>query len=484
MELLTYRFSKERNSTKQPETALHTYDVKLKNDTTITSPTFLINGVDLTVNYCKWNGRYYFINDIVLNNNNIYELNCSIDTLATWKSEILSSKQYVLRSASQYDGTIVDSYYPAKNDYIYDSETLNAVPRTSKTIILGVSGAPQHGGTSIGSVTYYAVNSAGMLNLMHTLMNDTSYMAIPQDIMDINLQKAQINPIQYITSAKVIPVSYDSITAIGSTDTIHVGWWSIGVGSGNCKQIANIKDNSERTVTTFTLKLNNHPQADEYNADYYNYGSWTERTLYYEPYGTIPLDNSLLDNSSTIICNEIVDLVSGLGTLRVYSNNSNGYGLIAYSTAQLGADIQLSQVAVDHYQQQKIAINAQAGALTSMIGGMSSGNMAGMLSGIINAGAIAETGIIDSRLASFPQFEKSGMSNSMAAFNYKPYLYSKFTISVDTDEDRLGRPLCKSVILNTLSGFCLVQDSELQLPCLGDEVETIKALMNSGFYIE
>lgn len=76
-------FSKRQNSTLQPSTAGTSYTVYLKDNVSVLSPVFLIDGIDLSVTYCRWNGRYYFVRDIILSNNNIYQVSCEIDALAT-----------------------------------------------------------------------------------------------------------------------------------------------------------------------------------------------------------------------------------------------------------------------------------------------------------------------------------------------------------------------------------------------------------------
>ena len=61
MQLLLFKnFSKRRNSTKQVDdsTGIVT-DVVLKQGTSIESPVFLIQGVDLEVNYVKFNNHYF-----------------------------------------------------------------------------------------------------------------------------------------------------------------------------------------------------------------------------------------------------------------------------------------------------------------------------------------------------------------------------------------------------------------------------------------
>ena len=75
MQLLLFKnFSKRRNSTKQVDdsTGIVT-DVVLKQGTSIESPVFLIQGVDLEVNYAKFNNHYFYIDDIVVMHKASYE---------------------------------------------------------------------------------------------------------------------------------------------------------------------------------------------------------------------------------------------------------------------------------------------------------------------------------------------------------------------------------------------------------------------------
>jgi len=48
-------------------------------------------------------GRYYFIDEIVNNGNGLFTLNCSLDVLETFKTEILSSNYKYKRKISSGD---------------------------------------------------------------------------------------------------------------------------------------------------------------------------------------------------------------------------------------------------------------------------------------------------------------------------------------------------------------------------------------------
>ena len=95
-----YTLAKRKNSTKQPTGTGTSYSVDLKSGTSFISPTFLlaISGTP-TFNYLEFNGTYYFIRDIISVRNDLWEIVCEIDPLASAKSYILNTTAYVLYDA-------------------------------------------------------------------------------------------------------------------------------------------------------------------------------------------------------------------------------------------------------------------------------------------------------------------------------------------------------------------------------------------------
>ena len=123
MKVTLYTIYKKTNSTLQPtaDNPKFELEVNLKEDTSMYYPTFLINIVftsnDFPYNYLKWQERYYFIDDIVKPTiNNVWELVCSIDLLATFKADILTNTTaFVKYSANKFNPMIPDDRlsYPA-----------------------------------------------------------------------------------------------------------------------------------------------------------------------------------------------------------------------------------------------------------------------------------------------------------------------------------------------------------------------------------
>ena len=76
-------FAKRRNSTKQPSTLSDVRTVTLKEATSQDRPIFICTGNNFNYNYCMWDGKYYFIDEIISLRNNDIEIHCIMDPLAT-----------------------------------------------------------------------------------------------------------------------------------------------------------------------------------------------------------------------------------------------------------------------------------------------------------------------------------------------------------------------------------------------------------------
>ena len=120
MNITFYSINKKQNSTKRPADSGVTYDCKLKEECSILTPNIKLDlGLSTapSFNYAyisDW-GRYYFVKNWTFYNR-LWEADLEVDVLGTYKTEIGNSSMYVLRSASNYDTNIIDTYYPAKFD--------------------------------------------------------------------------------------------------------------------------------------------------------------------------------------------------------------------------------------------------------------------------------------------------------------------------------------------------------------------------------
>ena len=93
-------FAKRHNSTAIPSSFSHSYDVALKGACSYDRPVFLLSEDSFLDNYVQWGSWYYFVEDVIVQRNNLLEISCTLDALATHKAEILASSQFVAYDTS------------------------------------------------------------------------------------------------------------------------------------------------------------------------------------------------------------------------------------------------------------------------------------------------------------------------------------------------------------------------------------------------
>lgn len=107
MQIKMWRTTKRDNSTATPAskpswfTNEITFDVKMKETTDVLSPSFILNiGGHDGQNYVQAFGRYYWVTNVVTLANNLWEIQCKIDVLGSYRGHIRNTQAFVL-----YDST-------------------------------------------------------------------------------------------------------------------------------------------------------------------------------------------------------------------------------------------------------------------------------------------------------------------------------------------------------------------------------------------
>ena len=438
-------FSKKPNSTKQPLGSGTTVSAVFKENTSVLNPHFIVKSYNLAYNYVKWGSRYYFVDDIIMLSDNMAEYVCSSDVLATFKSEIISSSQYVTRAAGAYNPYVVDFMYPALQDTDLSNILLSGLATDQAGLyVLGVAGPD-----GSNAVTYYALAAASMASLMAGFFNVNLLNAAD---ISLELQKELFNPFQYIVSCYWYPISkYD---LVGTLDTVKFGWYDSGVNAGRL-------DESQRIYSwedTFTPPR--HPQAATRGA-YLNGSPYTRYTLNCFSFGSIPLDPSPFVDGDAGAIEVDVDVFTGVAQMYVACRG----GRLFTATSQIGVPVQINQNTA----------NVIGGALSfaGAIGSALSGNVLGTASGVASA--------IESAM---PQMQSQGANGSKVAFLQTPNIVAEFRNISDEDNAQIGRPLCAVRTISSLSGYIRCEEADLDVPASPIEKEMIMGFMNGGFYNE
>lgn len=487
------QFAKKENSTKQPTTSTLTLGVQgiLKEPCSIMNPIVKIeriasDALPFDYTYAKWveADRFYFIEDWVWLDG-LWEIHMKEDVLATFKTQIGTETEYVLRtdSTSDFNGDITDTSYPATTDIVTNTYSLSNVFTTDITVGCYIVGIISGGSSdAVGAISYFAMSSAEFGALKSKLFSDDNLVimgfitsggqTIVQDISQ-EVLKTLYNPYQYIASCIWFPFGKNAIVNKTSVTSIKIGWWDYPL-TGDLLYAQTLELGNEQ------FAISAHPQANRGN--YLNYSPYTRRTIIGR-FGTVAVDNSCFEVGEKINISYMIDLITGQCYTKIAVRDESGTTplekLIAERNFLLGVPIQIAQVGTDYLGTAVQAIGAVGSVMSGAISGIASGS--GAIRGAIEGGA---SGIYNTLKTVMPQVETSGQNGSFLAPVNNTQVVEQFFQIVDEDIHHRGRPLCELRQLNTLSGFILCAEGEIDISCYDNERKEIVKYLTTGFFWE
>ena len=471
MNVYLFGFTKKENSTKTPLiTDGVQFSCQLKDETSVLRPEMIILNTNqqgqpiqptiYNYAYIPLFMRYYFISDWQYING-AWVCYCNVDVLASHKLQIGTTSCYIERSASSYDGNIIDTMYPATTDVQITSATIanswSGVAPSGGCYILGVIN--YQSSNHIGAISYYAMDTSGLNSLLNYLFSSNIYNAGSITEIGEDLFKSLFNPFQYIVSCMWFP---GSPSIYGSTSTnIKVGYWATNVYA--------VMVNAITDVRFVTGTIPDHPQISR--GAYLNYEPYTKITLYCPPFGSIPIDTFYTKVGKYLYAKVSIDVATGEATINVSFRPNTSAGYQAKScctkTGMMGVPIQLAQVLSDY-----------SGSVSSLTSGLTSGSIVGAVMGGITA-------TVQSAISSqTPKVSTSGSNGSFNTFTIAPELVVEHYKIANEDLADLGRPLMQTKTLNTLSGYVKCAEAHFSGNCYDEETAKINNYLVSGFFYE
>lgn len=480
MNVTFYNFSKRRNSTKQPSGGT-TYTCLLKDDTSTSRPSIEIkwNGsssAPASNNYCYIPdfGRYYWIDSWTYADRK-WIANCTVDVLATYKTQIGNSTKYILRAYSSIDPYAPDNKYPPLEPVeIIDFAVSGfgwATQFDGGRFVIGVIGSGNS--FSVAGVTYFVLDSAGFQNLITACFTQsmdvwTSTSSLGNNIGEVmnrygeNLERSLANPVQFINSVCWVPfvptTSGSSTIKLGNIDTQVTG--------------AHLSDPVHTDHFTASVNIFNSGRYAWPNLE-----PFIRYTLHIPPFPDmeIPADwllpEPLSSQGTGSISGDIyTDVTNGQSIMQVKDSLA---GVIYSSSAQLGIPIQMAGSTVDYAGQ----IKAAASTVQAGIGALF--NPAGAIGGVTS-------GIIGFAEASQPKAKSGGYSAGMGAIKASAerciiqYRYPMPELC----EEEVGGPVLKSKQISTLSGFVMCAEGEVACNATESEHRELEAFLTGGFFYE
>lgn len=475
MNVTFYTHSKRRNSTKLP-TGGTTYSCLLKSGTSTSSPTIMLkwdgtSSAPASWNYCYISDfhRYYWVNSWTYEERQ-WTCSCTVDVLATYKTQIGSSSKYVLRSASDYDPEVIDTLYTPKltvsmaQGYPLNQGFNWADDLSGGTIILGIIGMRDTVAYSSGGVSYYACTPSNYIKLMSDLYTESldivdneNYGSSFGDAVKAfsrNVLKSVTNPTQYIKSAMWFPFSFTTASGVNP----------IIAGISSTAVLHPLSDPIKREYVSFTEGFNYNSGTDYWK----NVEPFVKTTAVIPPYGVfaIPRKNVIKTNTSAIRLIIDTDAISGQSSMiiTVTYTGSTGTYTITQSTCQVGVPMDMAGVKNS---------GTSFGSLVSAAASAASGDVLGAAAGVAN--------MLEQ---SMPAAECRNSFGGIAGDIAPKYLQTVWSPPVDEDPNELGRPLCQVKTISTLSGYVLCADGEVSCNATESEHRELEAFLTGGFFYE
>ena len=473
-------FSKRKNSTKQP-TGGTAITATLKDDVSMVQPVFIVQGNNFTYNYVEFAGRYYFVDDVVSLRNNLMEIHCNIDVLATYKAAIQASSQFVL-------------YYTHSNTEIVDARlaTKTAITVDSSTQTFNNLGSGEsYMLTAIGKdrTSIFACDKSDI----DELFDDTILQSIQDgwdgmvddvdDAVDaivagsvedmlralfkcwlefIKTQAEVTGSVLFCDDAQkfvkncfVLPISKSNIG--GSLHMVHLGKW-IANANGNTGFPRICHDSATLSIPwQATDWRRNEPYHEIY--------------LYIPYIGLINIPASEVIGVTNLTVNVAIDTYSGVTTFVV--NADNGAVLGQYST-NIAAPYAVGSSNIN-----LTASGAQiVASAASIAAGAASGNIGGVAMGAL--GIVNSIKPFDASISSNGGAAGMGLGNTVKCFT----VFHDATVNPASVSAIKGTPFNGVMSLSGVSGYVQTSGASVDIAGYGNEKDMVNNYLNGGIYIE
>ena len=479
MLLKMFKMNKRINSTKLPtnDDLLISGEVTLKGVTSVDKPVFVMAcGADdmsyaRICNYAEFQGNYFWITELRQLNNTHIEVSCRIDVLATFKTEILATKSYVLFSDSAGRTDIIDNRNVRTVNWSFKgnvNEHVGMFDNTSQCYIIEVINDKTS--VNVSTSTFYLLAPEQMQALMTSLYSDT-------DFFD-NIVRSIQNPANLLVKAIWYPFAIDHFQGVfsGNEEEIHVGNYN-AVISGYRITNVNYSQLAELVRIDLSSILLDTYAYDESNCI-------IQCSLPFYGLVELPVNTMLKKGNRDFFIRMTLDIFSGTLMYEILSQAGEiGYRSRIYKTT-FGVTVPLGYQSYNPIQ--------FIGAVTGAVGGVAASALApetvagGMA---ISAGSIGAANVISSTASLQKENGVIGNIGSRVDFGWNNtisvnVLTADLAESITAKKEVIGLPLCSTVELGTLTGYVQTQNASVQAIAMEEELQEINSMLDRGVYIE
>lgn len=473
-------FTKKKNSTKRPSSYSKSYDVLIKDNCDWNNPTFILNASDFPYNYIRWGDQYYFVSGVSYVRNNLLEVSCETDVLATFKESILNTSAFVVYDTTA-NSEISDKRLSIKTTTNKAENAGNAFEFLGKGFSVAINVVGQD------SCCCYITTAERALTLLnHASVWNADYFPEVEDpsggsiFGDVAEAVQKLDRIityacrQFITSnsaagcitsACIIPLPYSAFATAESD--IYLGQFNTTV-KGKRQVSRGFQDASFVTIPW---------QASDWRRN----SPYHEIYLYIPFIGNISIPATSVIGASGLYIDVSIDETSGDSIFTVTTSPisaGSATNVIGQYTTNLSANFPIGSANVTAKQLATTIASAGVAVVSSAVAPSVSAAAAGAM------GIVGEMNGISALPSSIGG---AGGGAVLALFGYAPRCMTIFhdtVVDPNSVSGVIGTPTMSVKQLSTLTGF--VQCSNAHVECSGhsDEINQIDTFLNTGFYIE
>ena len=420
------------------------------------------------INYCNAFGQYYWVTDIISLHNNHWEVHCTRDPMATFKSSIESYTAYITRTSNsnKYDTDLFDNVIapssniksagsiPIVTDFTLAFPERVGSPSPGVTSVFGFDGCGANPGGTVAVNSFYYSNSSDFSWILADVFGYTN--VIDEIVKKVN--KISSN----IMMLKIFPFIFTGLSNASNSETVDVGAMSIP-GVTHITKIDVTKftanaSNSRRFSKEYTVPLASIVSSGY--SDYRMYDSNFVKLSIRLPFiGKVALEPYILKYSSLKVV-YTCDLLTGIAECTLLATGSNGTVEIGVYNCQMGFDIPIS---------------AYTSNIAQIMSDVAQVNPVGTVLDLISEGTNIST------LA-----QASGCANYTVSNITLDYIINSSEHYTYTSQQ--GKKMMDSAQISTLG----IEGSKVYIECLNPsvsisgatpgEIDTINGYLRGGFY--
>lgn len=339
------------NTSKRINSISHTFSgttlsCKLKEPCSMQSPVFKVQGLTKgnLYNYCSFEGRYYWVDDIIYKTFNIQEVHCHLDPLATYADAIKNSKAWVkYGDSAHWNKDMDDMRFQPEKQSVGASATVDdcfgiTIDSDGTFVVKIMSCGPNHQG-----MRTYAMDKdafAGMLVDLQGFMNGYTQ-GVVGTVVDVMQFIANIwgalggsgSWSDNILSCRWVPIS---ISDFSGTATSYIELGAVpctGISAGTCLRVAN-----GMSLTRHNTSLSIPWATDATNQPFLKNNRWTALQVL-TPSGYAELDTTDLKDQASLGWFSCIDKLSGMWSAKITETNIDTAEILASFSGQVGIDM-------------------------------------------------------------------------------------------------------------------------------------------------